>query len=97
MNDEDEGVARIFRALCDPTSLRLLLHVLEVGEYDTNERLLDKRARSDDVHLDHLVHARLMVRTPREDGTGVYSVTDAATIERLLATVRQLGTRNRET
>lgn len=97
VNDDDEGAARIFRALCDPTALRLLLHVLEVEHGDVDvEHALDMTGGSAAVHLDHLVGAGLMVRTQGGDGSGVYRATDPATIEQLLATVRQLGTRNLE-
>lgn len=95
--NDDEGAARIFRVLCDPTSLRLLLHVLEVGQCDSDvERLLDLAAGSAALHLDHLVEAGLLVRTPRGDGTDGYWVTDTAIIEGLLETVRQLGARDRK-
>lgn len=97
VRDDDEGAARIFHALCDPSSFRLLLHALEVGQHGIEvERLLDMPAGSAAVHLDRLIDAGLMLRTQRDDGTDVYRVTNTATIERLLTTVRKLGTRDRE-
>lgn len=97
VTDDDEGAARIFRALYDPPSLRLLLHVLETGQCDTDVgRLLDMTAGSATAHLDHLVQAGLLVRTQCVESTDVYRVTDAAAIERLLATVRQLSDRDRK-
>jgi 3-polyprenyl-4-hydroxybenzoate decarboxylase len=80
--------------LSDPMSLRLLLHVLEVGECDRGiGRQFDTTARAAEVRLDRMVAVGLMVRTDPVSRSHVYRVTNAASVGRLLATVRQLSTR----
>jgi hypothetical protein len=91
-NNDDEGAARVFGALCDPVALRLLLRVLEAGECDSSVgHQLELTCTAAAAHLELLAGAGLMVRTQPDRGAGVYRISDAALVERLLATVRQLG------
>ena len=98
MTDDDEGAVRVLGALCDRPSLQLLLHVLETGECDsTVGRQLDMPSAAAAARLDRLVDAGLMVRTQPQPGRDRYRISDALLVERLLATVRQLGARDRDT
>lgn len=93
---DDERAARVFAALGDPQSLRLLAHVLEVGECDrTAGRRLEMTARATAARLDRLVAAGVLTRTRPALGSPVYGVADVRTVERLLATVRQLRSHER--
>lgn len=92
MNDEDEAAARVFKALADPQSLRLLLHVLQVGTCDdTVGYELDMTPRAAAFHLERFFAAGLLVRTEAVPEASSYRVSDAAAVEGLLTTVRHLG------
>jgi DNA-binding transcriptional ArsR family regulator len=96
-DNDDEGAARVLGVLADPRSLRLLLHVLQVGECDsTVGGQLDMTPRTTAAHLERLVEAGLLVHTQRGPGARSCRVSDAATVERLLVTVRQLGIHTRD-
>lgn len=89
---DDEAAARVFRTLSDPISLRMLLHVLERDQCDSDiAAQLGMTPRAAAAALDRLIAAGLMVRTPSTAGTQVYRVPDASTVEHLLATVGRLA------
>ncbi len=92
-HEDDETTARVFHTLADPMSLKLILHLLDVGECDrTVGRQLQMTRRAGGVRLDRLLATGLIVGK-RDAETSLYELADAASVERLLATVRQLGTR----
>lgn len=93
VTDDNEAAARVLGALADPRSLRLLLHVLKVGTCDDSVGPeLDLTPRAAAVHLERLVAVGLLVHTEAVPRADAYRVSDAATVERLLATVNRLGT-----
>ena len=94
MHPHDEDTAVIFRALADPMSRQLIRHLLHAGECDSavgRELQLDRRASA--LRLERLTAAGLIVQAQSGDGTQLYRLSDAAGIERLLALVHQLRTK----
>ena len=94
MHPHDNDTAVVLRALADPMSRKLVRHLLQAGEWDgTLGRQLHLDRRAVVLRLDRLRAAGLIVQAQSGDGTQVYRLADAAGIERLLASVRQLRTR----
>ncbi len=94
MDPHDNDTAAFFRALADPMSRKLIRHLLQAGECDSavgRQLQMDRRATA--LRLDRLTAAGLIVQAQSGHGTQLYRLADAAGIERLLASVRQLRTR----
>lgn len=94
MHPHDDDTAAVFRALADPMSRTLIRHLLQAGECDSavgRPLQMDRRATA--LRLDRLAAAGLIVQAQSGDGPQLYRLADAAGVERLLAAVRQLRTR----
>lgn len=93
---DDESTAGIFSALCDPVCLQLLLHVLDVGEWDREAAPPPGTAVAAVPRCLHrLVDVGLLVRTGAAGQAYVYRVAEPGAVRHLMVTVRQIATPQR--